>query len=139
MFARGKDHAAERDHAFLLDSLADNGEGLNAHFAVRGDVVRIVEVELVDFLFRHELVDIYRAGTFDRRGLKFLERQLDLFALLDFILFDDVGLLDFVPGAFVHLAVADAVAGLTVQLMKVDFSRSEVAGKSYIGQETTRA
>jgi hypothetical protein len=37
-------------------SLADHGEGLLADFAIRHDVIRVVEVELVDLLAGDELV-----------------------------------------------------------------------------------
>ena len=40
--------------------------------------------------------------------------------LLDFVAFDDVGLLDLVAGLGVDLPVVDAIAGLFVELMEAD-------------------
>ena len=50
-------HAPERHHALLVDGVAEDAEGLLTDFAIGDDVVRPVDVEIVDLGARHELVD----------------------------------------------------------------------------------
>ena len=90
MLARREDDLAERHHAFLADGLADDGERLLADVAVGHDVIRVVEIELVDFLFRHELVDLDDALALDRDRLELLGVELDILALADLVALDDV-------------------------------------------------
>jgi len=95
-------------------------ESVPADLAVGRDVVRTDVVKLVDLGFRHELVDLDRLRTFERDGLQFVVRDLDVFALGDFVALDDLVRRDFLAGLLVHLAVADAVAGLAVDLVEAD-------------------
>ena len=69
MLARGEDDLADRDHTLLANGLSDHREGLLADLTVRHDVVRVVEVELVDLFARHEFVDLDGALALDRYGL----------------------------------------------------------------------
>src|SRR5712671_4684791 len=70
---------------------------LLSDFAVRHDVVGAVEVDLVDLLARHELVDLDCAFALDRNGFKLFRRDLEVLAFADFVTFDDVGALDSSP------------------------------------------
>ena len=54
VLARGEHDAPERDYACVLDRVPDYGVGLGARLAVRDDVIRIGEIELVDLLARHD-------------------------------------------------------------------------------------
>jgi hypothetical protein len=54
----------------LADGLADHGERLLPDFTIRHDVIRAVEIKLVDSFFRNELVDLDRALALNRDGLK---------------------------------------------------------------------
>ena len=69
VLARREHHLADRDHSLLADGLADHGERLLADLAIRHDVVRVVEIELVDLLARHELVDLDRRACSRSRSL----------------------------------------------------------------------
>src|SRR5262249_46616307 len=120
MLTRGEDHAGERHHAFLADRLADDRERLLADFAIRRDVVRAVEIELVDFFLRHEFVDLDRALALDGNRLKLFGLDLDVFALVHFVAFDDVGRVDLVSRLGIHLAVFDTIARLFIDLMEAD-------------------
>jgi hypothetical protein len=87
---------------------------------VRHDVVGVIEVELVDFLLRYELVDLDGARALDGHRLELLGLELDILALAHFVTLDDIGCVDFLFGLRVHLAVFDAVAGRLVDLMEAD-------------------
>ena len=121
VLARGEDHPGERHHAFLADRLANDRERLLAHFPVGHDVVRAVQIELVDFFLGHELVDLDRALALDGGGLELFRLDLDVFAFTDLVALDDVGRIHLLVGLGVDLAVFDAVAGVSIDLMKADF------------------
>jgi len=71
-------------HALLADGFADHSECLLSDFAVRHDVVGAVEVDLVDLLARHELVDLDCAFALDSNGFKLFRRDLKVLAFADF-------------------------------------------------------
>ena len=50
-----------------------------------------VEVELVDFFARHELVDVDRAFALNRDGFELFRFDLEVLTLAHLIAFDDVG------------------------------------------------
>jgi len=104
----------------LANGLSDHGESLLADFAVRHDVVWIVEVEFVDFFARHERVDVDGALALDRYGFELFRLDFQVFAFADFVPFDDVGALDLVAGISINLAILDPIAGLLVKLVKAD-------------------
>src|SRR5512133_1016315 len=70
VLAGGEDNPPERHHPFLADCLANDCKRLLADFAIRSEVIRTVEIKLVDFLLRHKLVDFDCALALDGDGLK---------------------------------------------------------------------
>jgi hypothetical protein len=74
-----------------------------------------------DGLFaRHEFVNLDGTLALDRYSVKLFRPDLKVLAFADFVTFDDVGALDFVPGISVNLAILDPIAGLLVKLVKTD-------------------
>src|SRR6516225_877229 len=120
MLTRGEDHAGEGHHAFLADRLADDRERLLADFAIRRDVVGAVEIQLLDFFFRHEFVDLDRSLALDAERLKLFGLDRDVFALAHFVAFDDVGRVDLVSGLGIDLSVFDTIARLFIELVEAD-------------------
>jgi hypothetical protein len=121
MLARCKYHPSERHHAFLADCLSDHGERLLSDFPIRDDVVGAVQVQLVDLLLRHELVDLNRPPALYGDCLKLFGLDLDVLALAHLISLHDLGRIDFIIGLGIHLAVLDAIAGILVDLVEADF------------------
>jgi hypothetical protein len=136
VFPRCEHDMAERDHAFLPDRLTDHGEGLPADLPVGGDVVRNVPIKFVDLTPRHELVDLDRVRASDRDALQFIASYFDVATLADLVALDDVLVADGLAGHGIELAVFDPVPGISVDLVKSDLFRSEIAGNSWTGQET---
>src|SRR5690242_3021415 len=120
VFTRGEDDLAQRYHAFLANGFANDREGLLTDFAIRHDVIRIAHIKLVDLLARDELVDIDDVFTFDGDRLELVRFDLDIFAFGDLVALHDLGIVDFIAGFRVDFLIADAMAGLFVDLMEAD-------------------
>src|SRR6185312_6504881 len=120
VFPRCEHDATEGNHDFLLDGLTNHGEGLSADFAVGGDVVRNVPIELVDLASRHELVDLYRVGASERDGLQLFIGYFDVPALGDLKVSNDVYVADCFACDRIDSAVFDPVPGFPVDLMKLN-------------------
>ena len=112
MLARREYHPPERDHAFLLDRLAYYNVSLSAHLSIRGDVVGIVQIEIVDLFSRHELIDVDRMCAFGRGCLELILGYLDVVSFADLVTHDDVLVIDLFTGHRVDLAVFDPISGL---------------------------
>ena len=91
---------------------------LLAALAVRHDVVGPLVVALVDLLLGHELVDVDGVGVLELDGVDLLGLDLDEFALGQLIAPALVVLVDDPPGLFVDHLLAQAVAGLLVDLVE---------------------
>ena len=119
MLAVGEHDAGQRHPALVLHGVADDGEGLLAALAVRHDVVGPLVVALVDLLLRHELVDVdgVRALELDRVDL--LGLDLDVLALGELVAPSLVVLVDGLAGLLIDHLLAQAVAGLAVDLVEV--------------------
>src|SRR3979490_2146251 len=111
---------ANRDHSLLTNCLADHGECLLPDFAIRNDVVRTIEVQLVYFFSRHEPIDFDRPPALYSNGFQLFRVELEVLALADLVAFDDVRGFDFIAGVRIHLAILDAMTGVLVKLMEAD-------------------
>src|SRR5262249_18860019 len=85
MLAPGQHHPTERDHVQLCNGVADDGESLLTNLVIRGNVVRRVDVTLIDLISGNELVDIDGARALDLNGLYFLILNDHVLALGYFI------------------------------------------------------
>jgi hypothetical protein len=77
------DDLCQRDAVLVLHRVADDREGIGADLPLWSDVVRLVEIALVDVGLGHEAVDRVRAFDLDRLQLVFVD--LDVMALADFV------------------------------------------------------
>jgi len=66
VFAAGENDAGQRHLVERADGFAHHRVGIMADLAIEHDVIRPHQVEVVDFLPRHKLVDLNRAGRFQR-------------------------------------------------------------------------
>src|SRR6516165_4870776 len=85
MLAPRQHHATERDHVQFRDGVSDDGESLLPNWAIRGYVVRRVDVTLIDFIFWNELVDIYGPRALDLNGLYLLILNNHVLSLGDLV------------------------------------------------------
>ncbi len=70
MLAVGQYDARQRDPLLILHGVADHGEGVDGGLAVGRDVVGIVVIALVDFIPRHETVDLDGVVALDLDGFE---------------------------------------------------------------------
>ena len=120
VLTRGEHDLADRHHALLADGFPNNSECLLPDLSVRGDVIGIVQVDFIDLVLGHELVDVYRALAFDRDGFEFLGIKFDIVALADFVALDDICGIDLVAAFRIDLTVLDAIASFLIELMEAD-------------------
>src|SRR6516165_8789252 len=135
MFTRCEDDLAECNHPFLADGLADHRKGLLPDFAIWNDEVRVAQVEFVDLRLRDELVNLDDAFAFNGDRIEFLWFKLEILALGDLVAFDDVGTLHIVPGYGIDFPVADAIAGIFIELVEADLFP---LGRSWKQRDGTR-
>ena len=114
--ALGEHDAAERDHVLAAHRFADHGERLAADLIVRRDVIGAVVVALVDLRARHEAVDVDGVVALDFERFDLLVLDLDVDALVDLVAADLVGRVDHLARLVVDQLLAQAVAGLLVDL-----------------------
>src|ERR1700722_11876131 len=103
-----------------LRSFPNNSECLLTDLSVRGNVIGVVQVDFVDLVLGHKLVDVYRALALDCDSLKLLGIKLDIVALADLIALDDICRIHFIGRFGIDLAVLDTMASLLVELMEAD-------------------
>src|SRR6185437_6575926 len=118
--AFGQHHAPQRDHALAAHRVADDRERLKRHLALRNEVVGALDVALVDLGFRHEAVDVDRMAALDRDRVELLVLDLQVDALVDLVAPPLVVGIDRLPRLVVDQLLAEAVAGLLVDLPESD-------------------
>src|SRR5262249_32615428 len=85
VLAPGQHDPTERNHVQFRNGVSDDGESLLTNRAIRGKVVRRVDVTLIDFIFWNELVDINGPRALDLNGLYFLILNDHVLALGDLV------------------------------------------------------
>src|ERR1700730_10537510 len=120
VLARREHDLSNRHHALLADGFPDDSECLLTDLSVRGNVIGIVQVQFVDLLPRHELVDVDRALALDLDSFELLGIKLDILALADFVALDDICGIDLVAAFRIDLTVLDAIASLLIELVEAD-------------------
>ena len=114
--ALGEDHAPKRDHALVAHRVADHRERLERDLVLGDQIIGAVDKALVDLGFRHETVDVDRMAALDRDGVELFVLDLQVDALVDFVAPALVIGVDRVARRFVDQLLAQAIAGLLVDL-----------------------
>jgi hypothetical protein len=90
MCSRLVDHAPNRDHVHVADGLANDREGLMPHLPIRNEVIGPDEITGVDAGLRYKLVNVDRAGGFERDVFQLVPRHLNVGVGIHLVAFDDV-------------------------------------------------
>jgi hypothetical protein len=75
----------EGNHLQVRDGVSDDGESLLTNWTIGGDVVWRVEVTLIDFIFRDELVDVDGPRALNLNGLNLLILNNHVLTLSDLV------------------------------------------------------
>src|SRR6516225_2671224 len=112
---------AERNHIQLRNGVADDGKSLLTNRAIRGNVVRRVDITLIDLIFWNELVNIDGARAFDQDGLYFLILNNHVLALCDLIAAHHVVPRDDLAGLRIDILLLQSVARFPVDPIETHF------------------
>src|SRR5262249_29025610 len=112
---------AQCDHVQFADSVADHRKGILPDLAIRGDVVRRINIALVDFAFRHELIDVDGVRAFDLNGVELVVLNDEILTFGDLIPPRNV-----LPGHYlacfeIHVLLFQSVASLPIEAIETDF------------------
>lgn len=118
-----KYHAGKRHLFFPLHRVPDHDEGICARLSVGHDIVRLVQIALVDILGGNKVVDLYRVGAFDLDGGKLILLDLHVAPLGELVTPPLVFFFDDSAGFLVHHLLLQPMAHLSVDLVEVSFFR----------------
>ena len=119
MLAIGENDARERNAILVLHRVADHGESVNTRFAVRCDIIGIIQIASVDFVARHEAVDVDRVRAFDLNGFQLVFFDLDERSFLHLIAARLLIFADDVAGLGINHLLLQPVAGVAINHVKL--------------------
>ena len=111
MLAVGELDAGDGNLVHGADGFAIHRESVVADLAVRNDVVRPHQVELVDLGFRHEFVDVDGPGALERDVVEFVLVDGNVRVGVDLVALDDVLVGDFLAGVAFRRPPTETIAG----------------------------
>jgi|SoiMethySBSTD1v2_1073268.scaffolds.fasta_scaffold122336_2 hypothetical protein len=114
-----KHHTGKCDLVLSLHGVTNDHNRVDARLAVWNDVVRLVQVSLVDILGRNEIVDFDRVGALELHGIQLFLIDLDILSFQEFVASALMILVDDPTGLFVHHLLPQPMAGLGIDLVKM--------------------
>src|SRR5215470_13722276 len=94
--------------------VTDDGKGILSDLTIRRDVVRRIDIALVDLAPRNELVDVDGARAFKLNGLELLVLDKKILAFADLIAARSVLPRDDLPSLGIHVLLLEPVSGLPI-------------------------
>src|SRR5215831_4007924 len=119
---------AERHHVHFANRVTDDGKGILPDLTIRRDVVRRVDIALVDLALRNELVDVDGPRAFNLNGLELLVLDKEILAFSDLIPSRSVLPRDDLAGLGIDVLLLQPVSSLSIDAIETDFSLSDDAG-----------
>jgi hypothetical protein len=119
VLAVGEYDARQGHSALVLHGIADDGKSLLPALRIARDIVGTLVVALVDLLLRHEGVDVDRMRAMDLDGFQLLGLDLDVLAPGDLVAPPLFVLTNRFAGFLIHHRLAQPIAGLAIDLMKM--------------------
>jgi hypothetical protein len=117
----GEHDAAERHHVHLGNGITDDSKSILSDLTVGRDVVRRVDIALVDLALWDELVNIDGPRAFNLNGLELLVLDKEIVALADLIASRDVLPRDDTASLGIHVLLLEPVSGLPIDAIEADF------------------
>ena len=110
MFAARQYDPTDGDHVHFGNRVANDREGVLPNLAIGGEVVRGVDIAVVDLTARNELIDFDRPRAFDLHGIDFLVFNNEVLAFRNLIPARCVFSGDNVAGLGIDVLLLQAVA-----------------------------
>ncbi len=85
MLPAGQYHPAERDRVHFADGVTDDSEGILPNLTIGGEVVRRVDIAIIDLVSRNELIDLDDPRALDLNRLEFFVLNDEVLPLSDVI------------------------------------------------------
>ena len=120
MLALGQDHSAKADHPLAAHCVSDDRERLEGDLVFGDQVIRAVDIALIDLGFGNEAIDVDRMAALDCDGVKFFILDLQVDALLDLVAAPLVFGLDRLAALFIDKLLTKAMACLLIDLPEGD-------------------
>jgi hypothetical protein len=114
----GQDDPTECDHVHFADGVSDDRKGILPDLTIGGDVIRRVDVTIIDFVSRNELIDFNGPGTLDFDSLKFFVLNDEVLSFSDLITARDVLAGDFLTSFGIDILLFQTVSGLPVNAIE---------------------
>src|SRR6266852_8637624 len=117
-FAARDDDAAEPHHVLAPHRLADDDRRVLPDLVLRDEIVRAVEVALVDLGSRHELFDVDRVGAFEPQRFQLFVLDRHELVAADLVSAALLPGVDHIARYRVHELLLEPIAGALVDLPK---------------------
>jgi len=114
MLAPRYNDTAQSNHRLVADCVADDGECLLSDLVCGRDVIRVVDIAIVDLSSGNKRIDRDGVGAFDLNLLDFLVLDLEVLALANLVAAANVLLLECLAGFGVDELLLQSVCGLFV-------------------------
>src|ERR1700730_6767716 len=105
---------AQSNHRLIADRITDDGECLLSDLVCGRDVIRVVDIAIVDLSSGNKRIDRDGVGTFDPNLVDFIVRDLEVLALANLVAATDVLLFDRLAGFGVDELLLQPISGLFV-------------------------
>ena len=112
---------AECDHVHLGNGVTDDGKSILSDLTVGHDVVRRIDIALVDLAPWNELVDVHGSRAFNLNGLELLVLDKEILAFADLIPSRNVLPRNDLAGLGIHVLLLQPVSGLSIDAIETDF------------------
>ena len=112
---------AECHHVHFADGVTDDRKGILSDLTIRRDVVRRIDIALVDLALRNELIDVDGSRAFNLNGLELLVLYNEILAFADLIPSRNVLPRDDLAGPGIHILLLQPVSGLPIDAIETDF------------------
>jgi hypothetical protein len=120
----GQHDSTERDHVHFADRVPDDRKGILSDLTVRGDVVRRVDVAVIDLISRNKLINLDGPRAFNLHSIKFFIFNDEVLSFSNLIAARNVLSRDNLAGFRVNVLLLQSVSGLPVNTIEIRRERS---------------
>jgi hypothetical protein len=117
----GEHDPTESDHVHFTDGVTDDRKGILPDLTIGGDVIRRVDVAVINLVSRNELIDLDGPRALDLNGLEFFVLNDEVLPFSDLVTARDVLPGDHLARFGVDILLLQAVSSLPVNPIETYF------------------